>query len=130
MEHGHMRGKRTGAHELHARAHEHTRAHTQTHTADGDICRQCRKLQTYTKCPRAHTRVRSAAQIQTRFSEKLMELRHRGLKTGSCTQRVREGKKEKEHRLIHMRLTLEESRDTREAGRRTSGSTCQSRIPG
>lgn len=45
--------------------------------------------------PRTHTHAHSAAHMQTRFSEKLMELRHRGLRTGSCTQRAREGKKEK-----------------------------------
>lgn len=57
--------------------------------------------------PRVHTHtdthVRSAAQMQTRLSEKLMELRHRGLKSGSCTQRAREGggkkeKRDEEHR--------------------------------
>lgn len=81
-------------------AHSHTHANTHTcaraHTGDSDICRQCRKLQTYTKCPRAHTRVHSAAQMQTRFCEKLMELRHRGLETASCTQRAREEKKKRE----------------------------------
>lgn len=77
-----------------------THAHTHIRAQDSDICRQCGKLQTCTKCRRAHAHVHFAAQMQTRFSEKLMELRHRGLEAGCCTQQAREGgkKRDEEHR--------------------------------